>query len=207
MESKKYKLWELDQLFEDHKSETFDKIIDNKGNIWISPDHNLAIYNVASGKIIFEVYNPKDLQFIEFEPYYDISYNENKQKADEKCSEGYQNIVKLIEALYIDTKMELNNCQGCAEDRDITFVELQTLAGILRYLKIDPIKDEERLIKEWYKRKDEERKEEIENDNKLFNHIRCPIAWHCSESNQDSFYWLKTIEKINDVLDYLKNNQ
>ena len=83
------------------------------------------------------------------------------------------NVTKVIEKLYMDLNMEIDNCQGCMDDLDVAFKELSIYSEILQKIcNIDVEKDHGRMYTEWcdnYKKEQVKREKEL---NPIFNKFK-----------------------------------
>lgn len=75
------------------------------------------------------------------------------------------NICKIIEKLYMDLDMEIDNCQGCMDELDVAFEEINIYKEILKTIfNIDTEQEHSRIYKEWCDNYD---KKKLEEENQL----------------------------------------
>lgn len=131
-------------------------------------------------------------------------------KNDKKIlTKSEKKVLKELEKLYIELDSDIDACQGCMNNLDTNFEILNVYKDLMSYLSGNSnyVEDNrDRMVEELYQRFKEQKEEEEHNKNILFEHVKSGTDLLLSKNNKDRILW-NTIQKVNDILNYLKDKE
>lgn len=131
-------------------------------------------------------------------------------KNDKKIlTKAEKEVLKELEKLYIELDSDIDACQGCMDNLDTNFEILNVYKDLMSYLSGNSNYTEDnraRMVEELYQRFREQKEEEERNKNILFEHVKSGTDLLLSKNNKDKVLW-NTIQKVNDILNYLKDKE
>lgn len=139
---------------------------------------------------------------------FDLTFTIKVLTRQNNPSTAMKTVIKYLENQYIDLEMSIDNCQGCMDGLEDAFEELAIYKSILASLGVDLNNQEtkKRITNEWFTKRKQEDDIEKSKMNELFTHCKVPMDLLISEDSKDKTLF-NTIQKINSILDYLKENQ
>ena len=121
-----------------------------------------------------------------------------------------QKVIDIIETMYMDLNMEIDNCQGCMDGLDEAFAELAIYKDIVKFLGGNIENHIQELTNKWFenarKRREETEKEQARKD-KVIEKLPLPLLDLINESEPVRNVLWKQNDKINEICDILIENK
>lgn len=121
-----------------------------------------------------------------------------------------QKVIDMIETMYMDLNMEIDNCQGCMDGLDEAFAELAIYKDIVKFLGGNIENHIQELTNKWFenarKRHEETEKEQARKD-KVIEKLPLPLLDLINESEPVRNVLWKQNDKINEICDILIENK
>lgn len=121
-----------------------------------------------------------------------------------------QKVIDMIETMYMDLNMEIDNCQGCMDGLDEAFAELAIYKDIVKFLGGNIENHIQELTNKWFenarKRREETEKEQARKD-KVIEKLPLPLLDLINESEPVRNVLWKQNDKINEICDILIENK
>lgn len=205
------------ELLKQIKTNTIDKdnyiFIDNKSQTWIwSNDINGFEHRETNGNFcgddwityLTDEYDELDLIDLVF------TLVPKTKIEDTPKYIAIQETINLIEDLYMDLEMEIDNCQGCMDGLDIEFERLKIYKDIVKFLGGDIDKHKQELTDKWFEKKkiqEEKEKKEKEKKDKIIKKLPFPVVdlLDINESLRNVLW--KQNDKINEICDIIIENK
>ena len=130
-------------------------------------------------------------------------------KEEEKDTALYsakQKIIKELEEQYIELSMEIDNCQGCMNNIDEAFAQLQLYKDLVKYLGGDIDTHLQELTDDWFKRakaRDDRNKEEQKKKDEVIKKLPLDILGLVTVDKSIMNTFIKQNDKINEICDIL----
>lgn len=173
---------------------------DNSTYFYDKEIHDLYYKNNMGKLYLSDEYSPVELFSIV------MVVTKNSEKI---LTEGERLVLKDLEKIYTELDHEIDCCQGCMEGLDDAFEQLNVLSDLMSYVSGNGnyVKENEsRMIDELYARFKEQKEEEENRKNVLFEPVKSGMEFLMSENKKDKVVW-NLIQKVNDILRYLKENE
>lgn len=121
-----------------------------------------------------------------------------------------QKVIDMIETMYMDLNMEIDNCQGCMDGLDEAFAELAIYKDIVKFLGGNIENHIQELTNKWFENA-RKRREETENEqarkDKVIEKLPLPLLDLINESEPVRNVLWKQNDKINEICDILIENK
>lgn len=78
-----------------------------------------------------------------------VSVMKAKKKKSVKAR-ARERVIETLEMNYMDLEMEMDACQGCMENLDVAFKELDILKKLIRYLGGDIDAHKQEVVDKWW---------------------------------------------------------
>lgn len=152
-------------------------IIDDKLNYqWKYDEKQQSFKNLETSEYLSETFTDMELVNLMIKKVSKI--NESKE-----CLEARNKVLHKIEQIYMNLEMTIDNCQGCMDNLDEAFEELNIYRQLIKLLGGDAQKDYKRILDEWYDRR---KKEEAEKENKKkFESVKGRVNLLTSNNEKD----------------------
>lgn len=139
---------------------------------------------------------------------FDLTFTIKVPATQYNPSTAMKTVIKYLENQYMDLEMSIDNCQGCMDGLEDAFEELAIYKSILASLGVDLNNKEtmQRITDEWFAKRTHEEEVEKSKMNELFKHCKVSMELLISEDSKDKTLF-NIIQKVNSILDYLKENQ
>lgn len=117
-----------------------------------------------------------------------------------------QEVIDMIETLYMDLDMEIDNCQGCMESLDEAFEKLRIYKNIVKFLGGDIENHIQELTDKWFEnahKRSEKEKQEQEKRDKVIQKLSINVLdFFDLDEPLRNILW-KYSDKINEICDIL----
>lgn len=182
----KYKMWKWDK--------------DIKGFIYVNTDDRYDDYL----KYLTDEYD--ELELVDLL----VTIVPHQKEEDTPKYIATQKVIDMIETMYMDLNMEIDNCQGCMDRLDEAFAELAIYKDIVKFLGGNIENHIQELTNKWFenarKRQEETEKEQARKD-KVIEKLPLPLLDLINESEPVRNVLWKQNDKINEICDILIENK
>lgn len=182
----KYKMWKWDENI--------------KGFIYVNTDDRYDDYL----KYLTDEYD--ELELVDLL----ITIVPHQKEEDTPKYIATQKVIDMIETMYMDLNMEIDNCQGCMDGLDEAFAELAIYKDIIKFLGGNIENHIQELTNKWFenarKRREETEKEQARKD-KVIEKLPLPLLDLINESEPVRNVLWKQNDKINEICDILIENK
>lgn len=194
-------------------------IEDEKGEHWKwdTEDGNFIQTIQMTGGTNFLSENLNDIELINYKVR--VIYYNDKNNKDIDYNKALDIIVEEIEDKWIDLEMELDACQGCTENLDVKFKQINIYKNILKFLtNKNPENKRQEIIDRFYKRRKLEEiklKEEKERKDNILKRTEFPILeWYDikydKQENRNELIqqlFIKLFDKTNEIVEIIRSNK
>lgn len=182
----KYKMWKWDE--------------DIKGFIYVNTDDRYDDYL----KYLTDEYD--ELELVDLL----VTIVPHQKEEDTPKYIATQKVIDMIETMYMDLNMEIDNCQGCMDGLDEAFAELAIYKDIVKFLGGNIENHIQELTNKWYenvrKNREETEREQARKD-KVIEKLPLPLLDLINESEPVRNVLWKQNDKINEICDILIENK
>ena len=184
-------------------------VIDNKGKCWNwSADINGFEHREANGGLCGDdwiTYLTDEYDEIELpDLLFTIIPTEKIEETPKYIAT--QEVIDMIETLYMDLDMEIDNCQGCMEGLDEAFEKLRIYKNIVKFLGGDIENHIQELTDKWFEnahKRSEKEKQEQEKRDKVIQKLSINVLdFFDLDEPLRNILW-KYSDKINEICDIL----
>lgn len=177
------------------------KIKDSNGIVWSYDNDGNFIRECNFGiEFLCEHYN--DLEF----PSLVVEILPDEPETTLK-KEALKKVLSKIESLYMDLNMTIDNCQGCMDNLDLAFVELDVYRDIIEYLGGNVKANYERMVNEWFAKQRKLDEKEKARKHPIFQSTQTCILDFISDDDKVSKAIVDLVLTINDIADKLNKQQ
>ena len=120
------------------------RIRDMNNNMWTYDNEgNFIKVDNFGTEFLCEHYSDVEFPTLMVEILKDDQETINKKEATKK-------VLLKLENLYMDLSMTIDNCQGCMDDLDLAFAELNVYSDLIEYLGGNVKDNYSRMVDDWY---------------------------------------------------------
>lgn len=124
----------------------------------------------------------------------------NKKEASKK-------VLLKLENLYMDLSMTIDNCQGCMDDLDLAFAELNVYSDLIEYLGGNVKDNYSRMVDDWYEKQRKLDEKEKERKNPTFPTTKTSMLDFLNDEDKVSDAIVDLILTVNEISHKLNNKQ
>lgn len=121
-----------------------------------------------------------------------------------------QETINLIEDLYMDLEMEIDNCQGCMNGLDTEFERLHIYKDIVKFLGGDIDKHKQELTDKWFEKarlRDEKEEKEQKEKDEIIKKLPFPLLDLLNVDEKIRNILWKQNDKINEICEIIINDK
>lgn len=177
------------------------RIRDMNNNMWTYDNEgNFIKVDNFGTEFLCEHYSDVEFPTLMVEILKDDQETINKKEATKK-------VLLKLENLYMDLSMTIDNCQGCMDDLDLAFAELNVYSDLIEYLGGNVKDNYSRMVDDWYAKQRKIEEQEKDRKNPTFPSTKTSILDFIDEGNKVSDAIVDLVLTVNEISHKLNNKQ